>query len=238
MKSLAINVAANDNDPGNRGPIFADGSFRYVPIEESVSDEVSEPTFEQLGLAEYVPDDMEQAVAHFDPEFPEYNYGQAYTYGDRHGTKVSRINDLNAGDVLFFYGTFDYWGAGPSDHDWIAEDWAAYIFGHFTLAEDPISGDEYRQMTADSQAQFANNAHVRREPFDAKVLVLGDDELSQLYNRAIPLGNGTDANRIVTELSSDSGKGPWFRRPMNFDEDATAELLDTVNSGCVASLLG
>jgi len=39
---------------------------------------------------------------------------------------------------------------------------------------------------------------------------------------------GADANRLVTELSSDSGKGPWWRRPMAFDAAATARLLDRI----------
>lgn len=36
---------------------------------------------------------------------------------------------------------------------------------------------------------------------------------------------GSDPDRIVTELSADSGKGPWWRRPLRFDPEATEELL-------------
>ena len=35
MRSVAINVAANTNEPGFRGPIYGDGRFEYVPIPES-----------------------------------------------------------------------------------------------------------------------------------------------------------------------------------------------------------
>jgi len=38
-----------------------------------------------------------------------------------------------------------------------------------------------------------------------------------------------EPNPIVTDLSSDSGKGPWWRRPMGFDEAATAELLAQID---------
>lgn len=237
MKSVAINVAANDDDPGNRGPIFSDGSFEYIPIEETVSDAVVEPTYTQLGVADYVPDNKRKAVAHFDPEFPEIDFGQNYTYGDRHGTKVNRLKSLQAGDVLFFYGTFDYWGEDSPDYKWIADGWAAYLFGHFTLAQDPVTGDDYLNSSADEREPFANNAHVRREPFDAEILILGDEDRSRLYDTAIPLGNGIEANNIVTELSSDSGKGPWYRRVMEFDADATAKLLEAVDSGKIETLL-
>ena len=98
-------------------------------------------------------------------------------------------------------------------------------------------GDEYQKLNAESRARFENNAHVRREPFDAEILVLGDEGESQLYDRAIPLGDGIDANRIVMELSSDSGKGPWYLRPMEFGEEATSLLLETAEHGTVDSLL-
>jgi len=60
------------------------------------------------------------------------------------------------------------------------------------------------------------------------VLLAGDPDESALYDRAIPLSErdaGSDANRLVTDLSSDSGKGPWWRRPMRFDADGVEELL-------------
>jgi hypothetical protein len=34
MRGVAVNVGANTNEPGFRGPIYADGSFEYVPIPE------------------------------------------------------------------------------------------------------------------------------------------------------------------------------------------------------------
>ncbi|MUW15196.1 hypothetical protein GJ633_11440, partial [Halorubrum sp. CBA1125] len=73
------------------------------------------------------------------------------------------------------------------------------------------------------------NAHLKRDPFDARVVVAGDPEASGLFDRVVPLSApdaGATANRFVTELSSDSGKGPWWRRPMAFDEAATAVLLE------------
>jgi hypothetical protein len=40
----------------------------------------------------------------------------------------------------------------------------------------------------------------------------------------------------VTDLSSDSGAGPWWRRPLRFDAAATAELRSIVAGGPTAAL--
>jgi len=63
------------------------------------------------------------------------------------------------------------------------------------------------------------------------VLVVGDSD-SQLFDRAVPLSSadgGSTANRLVTELSNDSGKGPWWRRRLWFDADATETLRKIVD---------
>jgi hypothetical protein len=106
MKSVAINVGANDSTPGGRGPIYSDGSFRFVPITE-LDESVTEPTYSDLGLDDVRPASAHDLVAHFDPEFPEVEYGMDYTYGDRHAPKTTRIAELEEGDVLFFYATLD-----------------------------------------------------------------------------------------------------------------------------------
>ncbi|WP_394338202.1 hypothetical protein [Halorubrum sp. Ib24] len=36
-RAVAVNVAANTNQPGFRGPVYPDGSFAYVPIPESAA---------------------------------------------------------------------------------------------------------------------------------------------------------------------------------------------------------
>ncbi|TKX53512.1 hypothetical protein EXE44_17315, partial [Halorubrum sp. SS7] len=76
------------------------------------------------------------------------------------------------------------------------------------------------------------NAHLKRDPFDARVVAVGDPEASGLFDRVVPLSSpdaGSEANPIVTDLSSDSGKGPWWRRPMAFDAAATSRLLARID---------
>ncbi|MEA5388965.1 hypothetical protein VB779_19415 [Haloarculaceae archaeon H-GB11] len=230
MRAIAINVGANTNEPGFRGPVFPDGRFEYVPIPESKPTTGSVPTYGDLAthLSVEIPDSVRERAVHLDPEFAEYPQCERYTYGDPHGVKARPVSELGAGDYLLFYATLSMDGE-PAD--WQPPDWGAYLVGHFRLARDALTGEEYEGLSADERAAFANNAHVKRDPFDARVLVHGDPDGSRLYDRAVPLSTpeaGVDANRLVTDLSADSGKGPWWRRPLRYDEAATAELLDVV----------
>jgi hypothetical protein len=229
MRSVAINVAANTNEPGFRGPLYPDGTFEYIPIPESEPTDDPVPTYADLGLDTDMSAVAERPV-HFDPEFPEAG-GERYTYGDEHGVKAGPLSELAAGDYLFFYATLTTTGERP---DWAPPRWGAHLIGHFRLARDAVTGEQYTEMPADERAVFDSNAHVKRTEFDARVLVLGDPESSRLYDTVVPLSapsGGTDANRLVTELSSDSGKGPWWRRPMRFSQDGTRTLLALADEG-------
>jgi hypothetical protein len=232
MRSIAINVAANTNEPGFRGPIADDGSFVYVPIPESEPTTEAVPTYADLSLPFDVPDDARDRPVHLDPEFAEYSCCERYTYGDNFAVKAGPLTDLSAGDYVFFYATLST--AGDDPESWIAPDWGTYVIGHFELARDPVDGEAYHDLSTDDRAHFANNAHVKRDPFDAKVLLAGDPDDSLLYDRAIPLSSrsaGVDANHLVTELSADSGAGPWWRRPLRFDAGGTEHLLSIHRSG-------
>lgn len=226
MKSVAINIGANSSTPGGRGPIYSNGKFRYVPITEE-NDAVSEPSYDDLDLGSIRPEDEQDTITHFDPEFPELRYGENYTYGDRHAIKTNRIAELEEGDILFFYATLDYVGEDSPKHDWINEDWGAYIIGHFTLEYDPIHKDDYDSIPEEIQKQLSTNAHFRRNEFDAEYLVLGNSDQSELYDTPVPLSgkSGTEPNRFVTNHSHSSSDGPWYRRPLEFDTEATRTIL-------------
>jgi hypothetical protein len=236
MRAIAINVGANTNEPGFRGPLFPDGSFEYIPIPEAKPTSEPVPTYADLDLETDVSAVADRPV-HFDPEFPEVG-GQRYTYGDEHGVKAGPLSTLSAGDYLFFYATLWTTGEAPV---WAPPRWGAHVIGHFRLARDPVTGEAYRDLPADERAVFDSNAHVKRAEFDARVLLLGDPDDSRLYDTVVPLSapaGGTDANWLVTERSSDSGKGPWWRRPMRFDREGTETLLDLVDEGPGAAVDG
>lgn len=227
VRAVAINVGANTNEPGVRGPVFPDGSAEFVPIPETEPTSETPPTYRDLRLRTDVPDP--ETPVHLDPEFAEYPHCERYTYGDPWGVKARPLLNLEAGDRVFFYGTLTPRGTGHPD--WVTPHWGAYLLGGFRLARDPIPGEEFSHLPETVRRQFATNAHVRRDPFDAAVLLLGDCDASGLFDTVVPLSasRGTEANRLVTELSEDSGRGPWWRRPLRFDHPATSELLDVLD---------
>ena len=235
MRSVAINIGANTNEPGFRGPIFPDGTFEYIPIPETepIRSGATVPTYGELALGTDVSDVSETPV-HLDPTFAGVHGSSTYTYGDPHGVKARPLLELQAGDFVFFYATLSR-TAGETDSfaPWITPRWGAYIIGQFRLAREPIDGGDFFDRPAEERERFSENAHLKRDPFDASVLLYGDPSESVLYDVAIPLSSreaGVEANRLVTELSSDSGKGPWWRRPMKFDEEGTEAIVELQRS--------
>lgn len=227
VRAVAINVGANTNLPGVRGPVFPDGSAEFVPIPETEPTREQPPTYRDLELRTEVPDP--DTPVHLDPEFAEYTGCQRYTYGDPWGVKARPLLDLEAGDRVFFYASLTPRGSGHPD--WVTPEWGAYIIGGFRLERAPIPGETYSDLPETVRRQFQTNAHVRRDPFDAAVLLLGDPEESGLFDTVVPLSasQGTEANPLVTEFSSDSGRGPWWRRPLRFDRTGTSELLSVMD---------
>ena len=223
VAGLAINIGANTNEPGFRGPVWPDGSFEYIPIPESQQTTESVPTYGDLDarLSTAIPERVHDRPVHLDPEFPEYPFCERYTYGDEHGVKAGPLSELSAGDSVFFYATLSV--ASPAD--WLPPTWGAFLVGQFELAVDPVTGDPDDPIAVTDA--FANNAHAKRDPVDARVLLRGDPGESRLYERAVPLSQpsgGTDPGWPVTDLSADSGRGPWWRRPLRLDETATRRL--------------
>jgi hypothetical protein len=232
-RAIALNVGANSNLPGVRGPIYPDGRFEYLPIPERQPTSEAVPTYADLDahLSFEIPERFHDLPVHLDPAFAEYPFCSAYTYGDEHGMKAGPLSRLEPGDVLYFYATLDRHGDGETAADWVVPDWGAYLIGEFRV-DRVVTGEAYESLGPEARERFATNAHVRRNPFDAKVLVAGDDD-STLYDSAVPLSEptgGTDANELVTDLSNDSGRGPWWRRRLWFDADATDLLRAHVES--------
>ena len=257
-RAVAVNVAANTNEPGFRGPVYPDGSFAYVPIPESAPTrpegefptEESLPTYADLDVPFRLPASLSETPIHADPEFPGVHGRERATYGDPFGVKAGPISALEPGDWLLFYATLTLrpadWrgpggeavgdeGADDRDGDWLAAegvavdddlapDWGAYLFAAMRI--DRLLPEPTRVAAAEVAP---TNAHLKRDPFDARVIVGGDSDASGLLDRVVPLSTptaGIEANHLVTELSADSGKGPWWRRPLQFEPDATAELVD------------
>lgn len=226
MEGIAINIGANTNQPGFRGPVWPDGTFEYIPIPESKPTAEAVPTYGDLApsLSTTIPDELKDTPVHLDPEFPEYPFCEQYTYGDEHGVKAGPLSELSDGDYLFFYATLTV----ESEADWLPPTWGAFVVGQFQLSRNPVTGKEFEDLHQGARQVFSNNAHVKRDPFDARILLTGDPERSSLYDRVIPLSHstgGTEPNWVVSDCSEDSGRGPWWRRPLRFDRSGVRTLL-------------
>lgn len=243
MDALATNVAANTNVPGFRGPIYPGGRFTYVLIPASEVTGGPVPTCDVLASADFggpdllfeVSAEVREKPVHLDPEFATYPDYERYIYGDEHGVKARPISELSAGDVLLFYATLELSDPAASA-DWITPDWGSCLTGHFRLACDPVTGDEYEELPGEHRDLFANNTHVKRADVDTRVFVHGDPAESRLYDLVIPLSErttGSDPNRLVTDLSVDSGRGPWWRRPLRFESAAADSLLSVVENRAI-----
>lgn len=234
-RCVAINVGANTNQPGFRGPIYSDGSFEFVPIPETEPTDASVPTYGDLDLTIPIPSDLEDRPVHLDPSFGEYPHCEHYTYGDPYGVKASPLLELSEGDHVCFYATLTYHGSAPPP-TWIAAEWGAYVIGRFKLASDPVAGDEFQALPAPHRQAYSGNAHLKRTTFDAAVLLRGDPSNSQLYDSAIPLSGpeGTIPNPLVSTYSDDSGRGPWWRRPLRYDSTGTQKLRALEAAGATA----
>ena len=153
-----------------------------------------------------------------------------YTYGDPYPVKAGPLGDLAAGDYVFFYATLEV----SANADWLPPNWGAFVIGQFRLARDPLTpAGDWTELEPADRDRFARNAHLRRADFDARVLLSGDPEASALFDRAVPLSEpegGTVANDLVTDHSSDSGAGPWWRRPLRFEEGDARQVLERIEA--------
>ena len=255
-RAVAINVAANSSLPGFRGPVYPDGRFEYVPIpeREPVPDGATDgpwrgqrdrvPTYADLDLSFPAPTAVADRAVHLDPAFAGVHGAPTTTYGDEHGVKAGPISTLEPGDHLLFYATLSL-HPGPET---VGDDppepaafdrepapdlpptWGAYLVGDLVV-DRPFADPEPAALTATERETVAGNAHLKRVDPEPAVLVAGDDDASGLFDRAVPLSTpaaGTEANDLVTALSNDSGKGPWWRRVLRYDVDATDDLLAAV----------
>jgi len=141
--------------------------------------------------------------------------------------KARPLLGLSAGDLALFYVTLDARGEGHPA--WVCDGWGAYVVGVFRLARDPVPGEAFDDLPAEERRGFRTNAHCRREEMDAAVLLRGDPDASGLLDPVLPLSGerGTDPGPPV-ERSTDSGRGPWWRRPLRFDEAATERLRERI----------
>lgn len=197
MQVVLLRVGVDTGRGGILGPLFADGSFEFVPIPDRSA--VDKRTYGNTRgrhdrfFIDYFPLSRRERMfgqsIHYDPEF------DAYTYGDPTPPKSS-LRRLTSGDLLVFY-------AGLKGWDFECES-ALYIIGFFEVARAGIASSfqpvELRRL-------FSSNFHVMHPRVLAAqrkrlVLVKGTPE-SRLLQSAIRISQlGTNcAGRRLHRLS-------------------------------------
>ena len=167
---------------GGLGPIFADGSFEYVPIPENAK-KVSPRSlmFSQISarrggfVQQFVPARYSGGPAHYDPEF------ETFTYGDPTKYKRGQLLRLTRGDLLVFYAGLRALSQRRGSR--------LYLIGYFTIEAVHHCDAPYSWPPPSLQHLWAN-AHFRRNACDPGLVVVEDaPTASRLFKIAIPLSD-------------------------------------------------
>lgn len=193
---VLLRVGIDSGSGGMLGPIFADGTFEFIPI-DARRDRLGRTYGNTLGrhgrkLIEYFrgahKERMRDAFLHFDPEF------ETFTYGDPTSLKQG-LKNLSRGDVLAFYAGLEGWGDCDAPQ-------GLYIVGYFIVE----CAGKYSDLKRDGILDlFSKNWHMlnesEQERFDKLVLVKGGYN-SRLLNKAVKIS--------ANEKGQDGGGHPVF----------------------------
>jgi hypothetical protein len=184
MNVVLLRIGIDTGCGGIHGPLFADGTFEYVPIPDghAVDERTYGNTVGRHGrkLIDYFPASMRNRMAdqpmHVDPEF------DTFTYGDPTSPKAG-LRHLKPGDLLVFFCGLRGWDF-PSDP-------ALYLMGFFEVKKAGVAS-EFTKTELDRL--FSCNFHVRhRRVFqrqkESLVVVKGTTNSRLLYE---PIRISTD----------------------------------------------
>jgi hypothetical protein len=184
---VLLRVGIDTGSGGISGPLFADGSFEFIPIPDGPAvspDRISSVrtygnTIGRSGrpFIDYFPQSMRGRMSnvplHVDPEF------DTFTYGDPTPPKRG-LARLRSGDLLVFYAGLEGWGHSSLP--------SLYIVGYFEVSR---AGFAPRFSPEEMAQLFAANAHVRdRDVFQEqypRLLLIKGGSGSRLLSRAVAI---------------------------------------------------
>ena len=213
---VVINVGSNKKYTVGRGPIFSDGTFKFIPIPEShdIKSGIEPNTYDDLGLSAFVPPECRNDYVHEDPEFVTYTYG----HKERGWGDLKALKRLNKGDQLFFMATLNYRDRTQPKYPWINPDWGAYLVGFFKI-KFVLTQDDFTQSSVNVRESFSRNAHYMRKEGKADLWIKGT--YGKLFDAAIPLSDSTTSNKpnelitriftTVTGKTITEEKRLWYR---------------------------
>ena len=186
-KALLLMVGADTGNAGARSPIFADGSFEYIPITEDYPSTERRTYSTIIGrkgkpLADYLPFSVRNKPVHYDPEY------ETFTYGDP-TIKREYLLELEPGDLLVFFSPME-----PNQNSKYED--GRYITGYFTIKEIAKASHE---READMRAKYPNNSHCKRIEWDRQLIIaVGDPDKCKLLDKAIKISEKTtnSANQL------------------------------------------
>jgi hypothetical protein len=192
---VLLRVGIDTAEGGFNSPLFADGTFEFIPIPDNkhgVDGRTYGNTRGRHGrwLADYFPSRargrMGDVPMHVDPEF------ETFTYGDPTPPKKS-LAWLRPGDMLVFYAGLEGWDFESAP--------ALYIIGYFEVELADV-GSSFSQITL--HERFGRNFHVMHEDVFArdrdKVILIKGSTRSRLLKKATKLG---ERHRLPT--------GSWWQ---------------------------
>lgn len=211
MKAMLLRVGIDKGTDGLLGPIFKDGTFRFVPISKDTrrypqdkNDKKYSDLFsdEKGNLPEFLPPRMANKVAHNDPEFVTYTYGDDTRKRD-YFHKGSGDKGMESGDFLIFY-------AGLTPYEAPEQKEGLYIVGYFEIEEvvdfrKNIPENELRRY----EEIFQNNPHlpIRNE---RPIIVKGKELKSKLLLNAILISEDGLDNAQKRLLIASKEMVPWM----------------------------
>ena len=166
MRLFLVNVGVNSEDAARRGlrsPVFADGTFEFVPITErsdlnSVAGiatyaDLSSHTGQVRNIGELVPEAMRARRVHADPEF------KTYTYGDTLSSRAANLKHVRRGDHVWFLARL--W-----EHD--GRRWSGdsdfYLIGFLDVERNILvpPGTAPEGLEQEVRHRISENAHYKR----------------------------------------------------------------------------
>jgi len=197
-----INVGVNASHGQLRGPIFADGTFEFIPIPEqgrrrSCPECETLPrycdleSFNGLDLLKFIPKRYYHCRVHNDPEFVSYTYGDYPTISPR----AANLQKLKKGDFIFFLARLVKCRSEVFTNE------AGFYFIGFFEVEDILKETVARPKRSILR-KFINNAHIRRALYDPKLWngfwVFKGSQRSRRFKHAVPLSKGF-AEKVIRD---------------------------------------
>ena len=210
-KIALINIGGN-NSKGScgRGPIFFDGTFKYIPIpenEKALEDVTFRfPKYSEIGIEEYVRKGLKGSFVHIDPNFQEMTYGHI----ERGFGYETILRKLAEGDILAFYATLNFNDKGKHQKfKWINKRWGTYIIGAFTISG-VYDQSEFLKLPYRQRFQFKSNPHFLRKDHGAYYWVAGNPNSPGLFNTAFPLDDEDNKPNefLIENFTASSGLKP------------------------------